>query len=360
MYKGNNTISSVIKGSSNIAKILFNGIEVWRKSLLPDGYTLCDYLESTGTQYIDTGINPDQNTKVECVANWAFSATNINGENPNPTLYGARSNTGSFYEVLQGANKVIYYQYGSISPNITGDTVFDRKAKYLTDGNKFYIDDTLKITAKASTFTNMQSMCIFCLNNQGTIERFSLAKMYYFKVYDNGVLVQNLIPCLDNNRTPCMYDTVSGKTFYNKGTGEFKWSINATYLQLKDFVEGFVNSSTGAIAFNPTYPRAISSPLVLFEKDKFYKITSNLSATKTDDGVRFRIYGTDDSYKMSLGASQITTNAYATFEALDYAGKANFYVAKEILITPKQDFKARIMYIDSNYVSKFKIEENLM
>ena len=63
---------------------------------------------------------------------------------------------------------------------------------------------------------------------------------------------------------------------------------------------------------------------------------------------------------MSLGASQITTNAYATFEALDYAGKANFYVAKEILITPKQDFKARIMYIDSNYVSKFKIEENLM
>lgn len=31
MYKGNNAISSVIKGSSNIAKILFNGIEVWRK-----------------------------------------------------------------------------------------------------------------------------------------------------------------------------------------------------------------------------------------------------------------------------------------------------------------------------------------
>ena len=60
---------------------------------------------------------------------------------------------------------------------------------------------------------------------------------------------------------------------------------------------------------------------------------------------------------MSLGASQITTNAYATFEALDDLGKANFYVAKDILITPKQDFKARIMYIDSNYISEFKIEE---
>lgn len=60
---------------------------------------------------------------------------------------------------------------------------------------------------------------------------------------------------------------------------------------------------------------------------------------------------------MSLGASQITTNAYATFEALDDSGKANFYVAKEILITPKQDFKTRIMYIDKNYINEFKIEE---
>ena len=179
-------------------------------------------------------------------------------------------------------------------------------------------------------------------------------------MWENDVLVRDMIPCLDENGRPCFYDVISKQPFYNQGTEEFKWSINVTYLQLKDFVEGFVNSSTGAIAPNPTYPRAISSPLVLFEEGKTYKVITDLSATKTDDGVRFRIYGTDDSYKMSLGASQITTNAYATFEALDYAGKATFYVAKEILITPKQDFKARIMYIDSNYVSKFKIEENLI
>lgn len=94
----------------------------------------------------------------------------------------------------------------------------------------------------------------------------------------------------------------------------------------------------------------------MFEKGKTYKVTSNLSATKTDDGVRFRIYGTDNTYKKSLSAYQITTNDYATFEALDDAGKANFYIAKDILITPKQDFKARIMYIDSNYISEFKIK----
>ena len=41
-----------------------------------------------------------------------------------------------------------------------------------------------------------------------------------------------MIPCLDENGVPCMYDTISKQTFYNQGTGEFKWSINPTYLQL--------------------------------------------------------------------------------------------------------------------------------
>ena len=95
----------------------------------------------------------------------------------------------------------------------------------------------------------------------------------------------------------------------------------------------------------------------MFEEGKTYKITTNLSATKSNDGVRFRIYGTDDTYKQSIGDTQITTNSYATCEALDDVCKANFYVAKDILITPKQDFKARIMYIYKNYISEFKIEE---
>ena len=29
----------------------------------------------------------------------------------------------------------------------------------------------------------------------------------------------------------------------------------------------------------------------------------------------------------------------------------------DVKITPKQDFEARTMYIDSNYISEFKIEE---
>ena len=339
----------------DVSKLLFNGIEVWRKSLLPDGYVLCDYLESTGTQYIDTGYIPTINTDIKTRASSQYNAGSIP-----VALFGYLSGSNQYNRyAIQYHKDMVYVAKGKTEGTISAID-YTKMCDIETQGSKYIYDgNVISVAPLDFSVSNKLSIVLFARQTTN-VNRHSKSKIEFFKIYEKGVLVQNLIPCLDNTGTPCMYDTVSGKTFYNKGTGEFKWSINPTYLQLKDFVEGFVNSSTGAIASNPTYPRAISSPLVLFEEGKTYKVITDLSATKTDDGVRFRIYGTDDSYKMNLGISQITINAYATFEALDYAGKANFYVAKEILITPKQDFKARIMYIDSNYVSKFKIEENLM
>lgn len=279
MYKGNNTISSIIKGSNNIAKILFNNNIVWEKTKEP---TILDL------------------------------ATNA-----------VRFESGKRY--------------------VTPDLSLQTAGTY----NTYWIE----IPSKAQ---------VLSLNANGVLTSATGVRCAYTNDYTNDTAEE--LFSFGYNKSNAIMGV--NKKYKYIAISIFKTSLPATFefesLQLKHFEEGFISSSTGAIAPNPTYPRAVSSPLVLFEKDKIYKITSDLSATKTDDGVRFRIYGTDDSYKMSLGASQITTNAYATFEALDYAGKNNFYVAKDILITPKQDFKVRIMYIDSNYVSKFKMEENLM
>lgn len=351
----NNAISSVIKGSSNIAKILFNSAVVWKKITgeLPDGYRLCDYLESTGTQYIDTGYIPNSKTRAEVdlqVIDWTTMRANFfgSGDTANSARFNIGMNTAKTKFQWNIADKYL----DSIADRTTKRIIIKMDAK----NHKLTIDD-FEYTNNNPNYSlidnNTFSFWLFAAN--GAFK--SYMKIFGCRLYDDDISIQDLIPCLDSNDIPCMYDKISKQTFYNQGTGEFKYAINVLYLQLKDFVDGFTSSSTGVVAYNSTYPRAISSPLVLFEKGKTYKLTSNLSATKTDDGVRFRLYGTDDTYKMSLGASQITTNAYATFEALDDLGKSNFYVAKDILITPKQDFKARIMYIDKNYISEFKIEE---
>jgi hypothetical protein len=44
----------------------------------------------------------------------------------------------------------------------------------------------------------------------------------YEAQFTNGTkITRDLIPCLDFNGRPCMFDKISRKTFYNQGTGEF-------------------------------------------------------------------------------------------------------------------------------------------
>lgn len=50
-------------------------------------------------------------------------------------------------------------------------------------------------------------------------------KLYSFKVFKNDILIQNLIPCLDDNDVPCFYDRVDKQTYYNRGTGTFEYEL---------------------------------------------------------------------------------------------------------------------------------------
>lgn len=46
-----------VNGKARKVKKMYAGVE--------DRYTLLDYIQSSGTQYIDTGFIPNQNTKIE-------------------------------------------------------------------------------------------------------------------------------------------------------------------------------------------------------------------------------------------------------------------------------------------------------
>ena len=65
-------------------------------------------------------------------------------------------------------------------------------------------------------------------NNNTTIKLFAkyseyimTARIYSFMVYDNGNLIRNMIPILDKNNVPCMWDKITGQFFYNAGTENF-------------------------------------------------------------------------------------------------------------------------------------------
>ena len=193
-------------------------------------YCELEYLESSGTQYINTGIFPTQLTKAKI----EMQFTDVNykqavlGSNN-----GASGDTG--WNNLFGTNensstaKPTYFwcQWGpSFDGPITKDTnrhthTFERNGNsswtYTIDNN------SITITSGISTQTTPKIMYLFACNNNGTAYRQAKVKVYRCQIWNNGTLVRDFIPVLDWNMTPCMYDKVSGQLFYNQGTGSFTY-----------------------------------------------------------------------------------------------------------------------------------------
>ena len=65
------------------------------------------------------------------------------------------------------------------------------------------------------------SFYIFNIHTEVDTSNYSKFKLYYFKIYDNDILVRDYVPVLDKNDRPCLFDKVSKTCFYNQGTGEF-------------------------------------------------------------------------------------------------------------------------------------------
>lgn len=216
---GTTSISSIYKGDTKIDKI-YKGLNlVYQSSLLPSGYIECEYLESTGTQYLNLGYYPNNNTKVETTVNILSHNGNVLNY-----LFGAYDSARSF---------AIYYSYnlrdwgvmcGSVDRNTSVAYQLNTKQKLEFDKNNLSINGTsVYAVGSTTTFTSTKTMYLFWGN--GTSRLNSISRIYDFKIYENGNIVMNLIPALDSNGVPCMYDTVSKQTFYNRGTGEFSYRV---------------------------------------------------------------------------------------------------------------------------------------
>ena len=206
--------------------------------LLPDGYVKVNALRSTGTQYIDTGINFTSAMKYEIEVSgldapytwnsWAFGtigtgATYLAGLQ----LYGSTSGSQADHGIAWFRGYPASQAGGSTGVGFT-PTI---STKYLcAQRNNIAWVDGVELTKKftSKTWTLDKTFALFTRNNQGNFESGQMpCTIYSAKFYDSSdVLIHNFIPCLDDNSVPCMYDTVGQQTFYNIGTGTFEYEVN--------------------------------------------------------------------------------------------------------------------------------------
>ena len=175
---------------------------------LPSGYTELTYIESTGTQYINTGIVPNNNTKVK----YTFASA-ANDSDPARILWGSRTSgtyqtsTDQFYAGCTPNNNQCWY-YSATQQNVLSSYI----------PNKKY---TFEVINTNATTAATQPIYLFGLNNIGTAAPNPDWRVYSFEVYDDSVLIRNLIPAKNSSGVVGMYDTVSGQFFTNSGSGSF-------------------------------------------------------------------------------------------------------------------------------------------
>ena len=181
------------------------------ESDLPSGYTRLNYLESTGTQHIVL----NQGSSSDMILKFTAQYTDISTYQAIIGGYNSRK-----YQLIgNNSSMFLFIQYNSVGSYPVNLNKFDCITDFVN--NKFTIYDTEYDLSWAKNRDYLSDFYLFWARDVTDNRKKAKLKLYKLEIYRGEELSLNLIPSLDTQGTPCLYDTVSKKAFYNQGTGEF-------------------------------------------------------------------------------------------------------------------------------------------
>lgn len=214
------------EGTGSFKYVRFNGI--------PSDYTPIEYIEGTGTQYINTLYKPNNETGMKIVYQgtaWENTWIAATYDKDIITRFYLPRWASTGYKIW-GWGVMGYFNF-----NIDGEEMaLDRwisSLNFKNDRLAIVEDLTTGFRNQASLSTtgepkgtgtiSQMSTDIHILaryDNNNVVEKAS-AKFYSGQITQGDEIVHNFMPVLDSTGTPCLYDTITQQPFYNAGTGDF-------------------------------------------------------------------------------------------------------------------------------------------
>ena len=176
---------------------------------LPDTYTPLEYIETTGTQYLNTGIIPTINTKAEVkFAPTAVTTIGYWGLRTDPYRFCCTTFTNGTQFGIGMTNNT----WPVNRTSITLENIYD----CVIANGYASINGTEYTETPVTLFETTSNFYLGLTNNN-----YSQARYYTCKLWENDVLIFNGIPAKNSNDEIGMYDTVSETFFTKSGTDDF-------------------------------------------------------------------------------------------------------------------------------------------
>ena len=183
------TVKNIVIPDGPVKKIEIGGQTVWK------AYDAeIEYLQSTGTNYIDTGIVAQENDTI--LTDVMFLSKS--GDNFMLGASGISGDGGSIWMEIY-ANRTWYVRYGSsASVNVAG---------------------SLRVPY-APNFAGMPSRNLFLMGRNSATPAGGIGRLYRASIVRNGTPIIDFIP-VRIGTTGYLYDKIQGKLYGNAGTGNF-------------------------------------------------------------------------------------------------------------------------------------------
>lgn len=218
---GNNEVTDVKLGNTQVNQVYLGSNLIWEKSSpLPYDAEIA-YLQGDGASYIDTGYYANSNSSFEMVLK-AESPTQAMG------IFSIKSGCQfSLYQLNKSGAYTFRFQVGySSNPNAAyysyqSRNSFNNNYTFALKKNEFYLNNVIRNTFAADTFTSSETIPMFAARlSTGIDSRMFNGRIYWCKVWDGDTLVRDFIP-VRVGQVGYMYDRVAGQLYGNQGTGSF-------------------------------------------------------------------------------------------------------------------------------------------
>lgn len=182
---------------------------------IPSNVKLTEYLQSSGTQYIDTGITNSSSDNIVLQANVSYDTVS-----PANQIMGFSGNAGNGI----GLSGSAWWEASSFGTAVANTLYSIQWGVNGTSWNRTVNGKT--VTGTRSLYTFSRNMILFAsgydvTSTSHTIDYYCHCKLYDAQIKVNGVLVRDFKPCYDPDGIACLYDEVTQTYFYNMGTGNF-------------------------------------------------------------------------------------------------------------------------------------------